>query len=295
MTRESSSPEYESHVKRGLAIALSAVLIGSMVVAGIGSVGAATAANSPEEAVFEVDSAETNAPITVGETFETTMVVTNTGDQTATKRVWFKLGSHLKNETHVELAPGETKTVELRWKSTEYSDGTWELTAATPDDSASRMVEIRESGSDGSTGSSGSDSDHSSHTDDTSNDGDSSGTAEAADDAPAPDSPSMYTIEDPAPATVTVDGAAVPTLPEKGTLFDAMAARDDGERYDYTRTTAEVDGNDTAVVLVDVDGDDSPEMAFVDRDGDGTPDPTRKQFHALYPDVNWATWNSLVA
>jgi hypothetical protein len=293
MTRESSSPEHESHVKRGLAIALSAVLIGSMVAAGIGSVGAATAANSPEEAVFEVDSAETNAPITVNETFETTMVVTNTGNQTATKEVWFKLGSHHKDDTQVELAPGETKTVELSWKSTEYSDGTWELTATTPDDSVSRMVEIREPGSDGSTDSS--DTDHSSHTDDTSNDGESSGTAEAADDAPAPDGPSMYTIEDSAPATVTVDGAAVPTLPEKGTLFDAMAARDDGERYDYTRTTAEVDGNDTAVVLIDVDGDDSPEMAFVDRDGDGTPDPTRKQFHALYPNVNWATWNSLVA
>ena len=52
-------------------------------------------------------------------------------------------------------------------------------------------------------------------------------------------------------------------------------------------TTAEVDGEERRVRLVDTTGDGESDLAVVDRDGDGDVDPTCGQFRTVSPNLDW--------
>jgi hypothetical protein len=68
-----------------------------------------------------------------------------------------------------------------------------------------------------------------------------------------------------------------------------------GAVYDFKQTSSEVNGSEKAVTIIDVDRDSNPDIALIDRDGDGNSDPTKKQFSDLYPNLEWDAWRSAVA
>jgi hypothetical protein len=84
---------------------------------------------------------------------------------------------------------------------------------------------------------------------------------------------------------VTVDGEDVSTVPPVESA--------DAERLETT--TAEVDGEQRRVQLVDTTGDGTADLAVVDRDGDGDLDPTCGQFRTVNPNLEWESWEDAVA
>jgi len=76
---------------------------------------------------------------------------------------------------------------------------------------------------------------------------------------------------------VTVDGEAVSTVPPA----------EPGDAEWVETTTAEVDGEERRVRLVDTTGDGEGDLAVVDRDGDNDVDPTCGQFRTINPNLDW--------
>jgi hypothetical protein len=112
--------------------------------------------------------------------------------------------------------------------------------------------------------------------------GDNETAAENETDAEPPrERPACTTAE--VPDEVTVDGESVSTVPP---------ADADGEWLETT--TAEVDGEERRVRLVDTTGDGEADLAVVDRDGDGDVDPTCGQFRTTNPNLDWETWEPAV-
>ena len=68
-----------------------------------------------------------------------------------------------------------------------------------------------------------------------------------------------------------------------------------GPIYNITQTSTEMNGTEKAVTVIDVDQDTTPDIALIDRDGDGNSDPTEEQFSDLYPNLEWEVWRSAVA
>ncbi|PSP38646.1 hypothetical protein BRC63_07920 [Halobacteriales archaeon QH_10_70_21] len=87
------------------------------------------------------------------------------------------------------------------------------------------------------------------------------------------------------PDEVTVDGEDVSTVPPVESA--------DAERLETT--TAEVDGEQRRVQLIDTTGDGTADLAVVDRDGDGDLDPTCGQFRTVNPNLEWESWEDAVA
>jgi len=87
------------------------------------------------------------------------------------------------------------------------------------------------------------------------------------------------------PDEVTVDGEDISTVPPVESA--------DAERLETT--TAEADGEQRRVQLVDTPGDGTADLAIVDRDGDGDLDPTCGQFRTVNPNLEWESWEDAVA
>ncbi|RLM54019.1 hypothetical protein DVK02_11370 [Halobellus sp. Atlit-31R] len=119
-----------------------ALLLLVIVMTVTGFAGSASVVAAEDTATFEITDVETNTPITAGETIEVSISVTNSGNETAQKEVWFSLDQFDKDYADVELAPGESKTVTLSYVSKSDDAKDWRLKASTPDDSAERTVTI---------------------------------------------------------------------------------------------------------------------------------------------------------
>ena len=118
-----------------------------------------TNTSDPDPASFAITGVETNTPTTVGESVEVEVSLENTGGESATKEVSFSLGEYLKDETDVELGPGDTGSVTLTYVTKSGDAQDWALKVETPDDNHEQTVTVeepsRDSGSSSSSGSSG--------------------------------------------------------------------------------------------------------------------------------------------
>jgi len=106
---------------------------------------------------------------------------------------------------------------------------------------------------------------------------------------------------------VVVDGEEVPLDPDAAFEDDKETSNESAQNgdseqsqesaggpYDWTTTIGIVDGEEATVALVGTDGDGSAEMALIDRNNDGRVESTEKQLEALYPNLDWDVWNSII-
>jgi uncharacterized membrane protein len=116
------------------------------------SVGSATlTVEEPPEANFQVSNLQAPGSAEQGETIDVSADVENTGGQTATKSVEFRLDTNddgsIADESavvsqNVELTPGESTTVDFDVPTGELQPGTYTHGVATPDDSATAQIMI---------------------------------------------------------------------------------------------------------------------------------------------------------
>ncbi len=97
---------------------------------------------------FAIESIESNSPIKAGERVNVTITVQNTGQETGTGDVWFKLDEFEKEKHELTLSPDETGSVTLHYVSQEDDAKEWTLTAATDDESVTDTYVIEEPGND---------------------------------------------------------------------------------------------------------------------------------------------------
>ncbi|GAB3019138.1 outer membrane protein assembly factor BamB family protein [Natronobiforma cellulositropha] len=91
---------------------------------------------------FTLDSLETDAPVTAGETLIVTATVENTGadgEQTVTLEV----GGEVRDSQTLDLEAGETGTVTLEWETTDDDAGDHEITVSSDDDSVSESIRVQ--------------------------------------------------------------------------------------------------------------------------------------------------------
>jgi len=84
----------------------------------------------------------TTSPVNETVPFGVEATVTNTGDVQSTRTITMSLNGTERDAAGVTLSPGESTTVSLRWQTEPGDAGTYDLTVASPDDSASTTVEV---------------------------------------------------------------------------------------------------------------------------------------------------------
>lgn len=89
-------------------------------------------------ATFEVEITHDQFPVTAGDAAEVTATVTNTGDESGSQTVGLTVsqGVGTVDETVVDLAAGESRTVTLVWNTSEDDDGSYIVEVASQDDAA---------------------------------------------------------------------------------------------------------------------------------------------------------------
>ncbi|GAB3023603.1 CARDB domain-containing protein [Natronobiforma cellulositropha] len=95
-----------------------------------------------EPANFTVSLAETNSPVTVGDTLVVNATVTNEGEAEATRNVTLETDGTERDSTTLTLAGGANETVTLEWETVGGDDGNYTATVSSGDDSDDTSVEV---------------------------------------------------------------------------------------------------------------------------------------------------------
>ncbi|MCU4743624.1 CARDB domain-containing protein [Natronoglomus mannanivorans] len=91
---------------------------------------------------FEVELEQSDDEVMAGENVPVSAAVENTGEIEATKTLNLTIDGAVVDSKSVELAGGQTKSVDLIWETTTDDVGTSELTVSTEDDSDSTQITV---------------------------------------------------------------------------------------------------------------------------------------------------------
>ncbi|WP_162524338.1 CARDB domain-containing protein [Halobellus captivus] len=99
--------------------------------------------NEPVRA-FEVKTVDTSESIIAGEQLTVTATVENVGDIPATVPVRMTIDGHFIDEERVDVAPNESATVELQYRTNTWTTGEIDVTVGAENASVSRLVTVVE-------------------------------------------------------------------------------------------------------------------------------------------------------
>lgn len=91
-----------------------------------------------------IEKAESNSPVSPGNTLQTAVSVRNSDNHTATRDVWLAVNNDTVAETAVELAPGQNRTVTFAWTTPTEHAGNLPLTVGTMGDQQTIKVALVE-------------------------------------------------------------------------------------------------------------------------------------------------------
>ncbi|WP_247730467.1 PQQ-binding-like beta-propeller repeat protein [Halovivax limisalsi] len=91
---------------------------------------------------FDVEIAETNAPVEAGETLSVGVDVANVGAAAGTDRVGLSVGGVQRDDAELGLSPGESRRIELAWETDEGDDGDHTATVASSSAVDTRPVTV---------------------------------------------------------------------------------------------------------------------------------------------------------
>jgi PGF-CTERM protein len=97
---------------------------------------------APAPANFSVAIGSTNSPIREGETLSVTATITNVGDVQGTRSIDLSADGSVVDSTSLTLSSGASQTIDLSWTPTSGDAGSYTVTLASANDSASTGVKI---------------------------------------------------------------------------------------------------------------------------------------------------------
>lgn len=109
------------------------------------SVGIRTATD-PDPAAFGVTIVETNSPVSSGELLEVVVQVENTGDESDRQRLDLILDGEVRDNTEIQLGPGDQQTVTFEWLPRAGQEGDHELAVMSDDDRDTTTVSVVDEG-----------------------------------------------------------------------------------------------------------------------------------------------------